>query len=718
MVKNKCYCILLLSIIGNIFGYSQQTLLSGMDKLNWEKVMPGVWKATIGETKLNALDYADAPKVEALKTLGEAAFPFNKENTLSQKTPTRIGIRLPLEKEEKIYGLGLEFEGINRRKNVYTLKVDHYGGVKGYTHAPVPFYVSSKGYGVLINAPQRVKIHVGIGNRKDSNLPTAIDRTTGKNWAARPLSDAVEANVIGTGLEIFVFGGDSPLEAVQRYNLFCGGGALPPKWGLGFWHRVHTKSSDEAIYQEIADFKKNNFPVDVIGLEPGWQNFAYPCSYDWDETRFPNPTKFVNTLSQKGIKVNLWENPYVAPTSTMFEAIQPYTGSHTVWLGEVPDYTIPEAQKVLLNHHQKSHLGIGVSGYKFDEVDGYDFWLWPDHATFPSGNDAVEIRQLYGLILQDLFQDHLKKQNKRTYNLVRSSYAGASSKNSVIYSDYYNHKEYVTALANSSMAGILWTPEIRSAKSAEEWIRRFQTVCFSPLMMLNAWSSGKKPWSFPEVTDAVRDVIQLRKRLLPYLYTAFYAYQQKGIPPFRAMILENGFDAKEVVTGGQLDGVANPYAEQKKLEVTDQYMMGPSILVAPVFTGETSRKVVLPKGNWYDFYTGKLVGNGQTITIQTKLEQIPLFVKDGGIIPMIGEGEDLNANNPKLEVRHYGQQENEYTLYNDDGASFDYEKAEFTLMELTVKRKKNGQFNGNCEASRNQQFRYKKTTWKWMTEAK
>lgn len=688
-----------------------------MERISWEKVLPGVWKASIGELQLNALDYTSPPKTDAIEKLGNAPFPFDRSQTYHHKTPTRIGIRLPLEEQEKIYGLGLEFQGINRRKQVYTLKVDHYGGVKGYTHAPVPFYISSKGYGVLINSPQRVKIHVGVSNRKDSQLPALVDRTTGGNkWAARPLSDAVEASALGTGMEVYIFTGKTVLEVVQRYNLFCGGGVLPPKWGLGFWHRVHTQSSDQDVYQEIADFKKYNFPLDVIGLEPGWQNFAYPCSYDWDESRFPNPGNFVQTLKQQGVKVNLWENPYVAPSSSMYPSIKPYTASHTVWLGEVPDYTLPKAQQILLQHHQKKHLDLGVSGYKLDEVDGYDVWLWPDHATFPSGHDAVEVRQLYGLILQHVLQEHLRKQNQRTYNLVRSSYIGASDKSAVIYSDYYKHKPYVTALANASLTGLLWTPEIRSANSAEEWIRRFQTVCFSPLMMLNAWYSGTKPWSFPEVTDRVREVVVLRKRLLPYLYTAFYDYQKSGIPPFRAMVLEQGFTAKEQLTAGQLDGVDNPYAEQQRLEVTDQYMMGPSLLVAPIFTGEESRTVVLPKGKWYNFYSGQYVGNGETITVSEQLEQIPLFVKDGGIIPMIAEGEDLNGTTPKLEVRHYGNKTNNYLLYNDDGVSYDFENGSYTITKLEVDRQKSGELQGKrTPQTTNQDFNYGTVSWKWMT---
>jgi len=713
LLKSKLLLGLLIICCSN--GYPQNTLISEMDDLKWEKVMPGIWKASFGEMGLNPMDYANSSKTDAIKELGDAPFPFDKDSSHSLLTTNRASIRLPLSETEQIYGLGLEFEGMNRRSNVYSLKVDHYGGTKGYTHAPVPFYISSKGYGVLINSSKRVKIHVGVGNRKDSNIPVPIDRTTGENWSSRPLSDAVEASVQGDGMEIYIFSGQTTLEVVQRYNLFFGGGIIPPKWGLGFWHRMHTESSDKDVLKEIQDFEEHDFPLDVIGLEPGWQSFAYPCSYDWDSTRFPNPKNFVQTLDKKGIKVNLWENPYVAPTSTMYDSISPYTGSHTVWLGEVPDYTMPEAQKVLLNHHKKNHLDFGVSGYKFDEVDGYDVWLWPDHATFPSGNDAVEIRQLYGMMMQDMFDAHFKKQNQRTYSLIRSAYIGASNHNFVLYSDYYDHKGYVTALANASLSGLLWTPEIRNANSAEEWIRRFQSVCFSPLMMLNAWSSGKKPWSFPEVTDMVRNTIELRMKLLPYLYTAFYDYNQKGIPPFRAMVLENGYNTQETLAEDELDDAKNPYAEQKRLEVTDQYMMGPSILVAPVFTGQKERDIVLPKGNWFDFYTGEYAGNGETITIQTKLEQIPLFVKDGGIIPMLSSV-DKNESDQTLEVRHYGSKENTFLVYNDDGISYDYERGEYALTELKVIKNKKGQLKGSSKALKNNKYNYGNIVWRWITK--
>jgi alpha-glucosidase (family GH31 glycosyl hydrolase) len=175
----KSNLLVLLLLFGST-GHAQTTLISEMDELKWEKVMPGIWKTSVGTIGLNPMDYTNAPKTDAIKELGDAPFPFAKDASRSLLTPNRASIRLPLNETEQIYGLGLEFEGINRRSNVYTLKVDHYGGIKGYTHAPVPFYISSEGYGVLINSSKRVKIHVGVGNRKDSNLPGRIDRTTEK----------------------------------------------------------------------------------------------------------------------------------------------------------------------------------------------------------------------------------------------------------------------------------------------------------------------------------------------------------------------------------------------------------------------------------------------------------------------------------------------------------------------------------------------------------
>ena len=175
-------------------------------------------------------------------------------------------------------------------------------------------------------------------------------------------------------------------------------------------------------------------------------------------------------------------------------------------------------------HFKKELLDIGVSGFKIDEVDGYDQWVWPDNASFPSGLDGETMRQIYGTLVQKWSHELYKEKNERTYGLVRASNAGASSFPYVIYNDYYRHEDFITALINSSFCGVLWTPEVRKSGTPEEWLRRMQTVCFSPMAMINAWADGTKPWSFPEVYEQCQDVAFLRMQLLPYIYTTFANY--------------------------------------------------------------------------------------------------------------------------------------------------------------------------------------------------
>ena len=211
-----------------------------------------------------------------------------------------------------------------------------------------------------------------------------------------------------------------------------------------------------------------------------------------------------------------------------------------------------------------------------------------------------------------------------------------------------------------------------------------QTVCFSPLAMLNAWADGTKPWSFPEVTKQVNDVAKLRMQLIPYLYTAFADYAFYGTPPTRAMNLIEGYTAETKVIAGKLDGTDNPYALATRKEVKDQYMVGDNLLIAPLFTGETERTVILPKGKWYDFYTGELVGESEIIKIKPGLDKIPVYVKDGGIVPMGPALTKIDGKKYPLEIRHYGEKPGTFNLYDDDGETYDYEKGEYVRIALKV----------------------------------
>jgi alpha-D-xyloside xylohydrolase len=479
---------------------------------------------------------------------------------------------------------------------------------------------------------------------------------------------------------------------MRRYNLFNGGGCLPPRWGLGFTQRVATHYSDKDVIEEAKSFREKGFPLDFIGLEPGWQSKAYPCSFEWDPRRFPDPAGFVKQMSEMNIRLNLWSNPYVSPVSPVYHQIKPYTATHTVWGGIVPDLTMKEARDILVQQLLNNQVSLGISGYKIDECDGYDKWLWPDVTLFPSGNSAEQMRQTYALLLQRATMDMFRSINKRTYGLIRASNAGASSFPYVIYNDYYNHQDYITALINSGFCGVLWTPEVRASGSAEEWIRRVQTVCFSPMAMIDAWADKTKPWSFPEVEKEVKEFALLRMQLMPYLYSEFAKYHFEGTPPFRGMNLEKGFTAKTVEETGNTNLGENPYALKVRKEIKDQYMTGEYLLVAPFFTGMKQREVVLPQGKWYDFYTGKLAGEGEIITVEARLDYIPVFVKDGGIIPMMSPRLQAPVAGEKvdIEIRYYGTLPGIYRLYDDDGETFDYEKGAYSWRTIEVKSGKNG----------------------------
>ncbi|WP_394993115.1 TIM-barrel domain-containing protein [Emticicia sp.] len=691
--------------------------------LKWTVVANGVWKVSVGKPETyDLLKAADVkPNLVALTKMDKAVFPLPKNDIFVRFQDGKTYLRFPLERKEQIYGFGLNFQTVHQRGRILRLHADHYGNTdNGRTHAPVPFYVSSNGYGVFINSARYLDVYVGSAVRKDSkNPPELQDRNTDKNWSAKPYSDAVEILVPAQGVEFYVFAGPKPLDAVRRFNLFNGGGCLPPRWGLGFTQRVNRLYTDEDVKKEAQEFEAKEYPLDFIGLEPGWQSKSYPCTFEWDKTRFPDPAKFVKEMSDMGVKINLWTNPYVSPQASIYAKIAPFTASHTIWVGAIPDLSMPQARNILFSKFEKDHINIGVSGYKIDEVDGYDSYLFPDVTTFPSGHSAEQMRQTYGLLVQKYSTEVFHKKNSRTYGLVRASNGGGVSFPYVIYNDNYSHQDFITGLINSGFSGVLWTPEVRASKTSEEWLRRMQTVCFSPMAMINAWASSTKPWSFPDVANDVKALAQLRMQMMPYWYTEFAKYHFEGTPPFRAINLEDGFFQENKKEKGNTSLEENPYEEAIAKEIKDEYMAGEYLLVAPFFTGQTTRKVILPKGKWFDFYTGDYAGDGEVITINSNLGKIPVFVKDGGIIPMMQPMLHAPKANQKvdLEIRHYGQKNSISHLYDDDGETFDYEQGIYSWREIKVERQNDGQLKGTISAPENNKPNtIGNVSWKFMTK--
>jgi alpha-glucosidase (family GH31 glycosyl hydrolase) len=692
--------------------------------LRFVEVAPGVWKATVGTPeRLTLLTAAGAaPKIDALRSMPSPPSPVARGEIQGRVANGKVALRFPLALDEEVYGLGVDFRTMRRTGATFQLHVDHWGGRTGRTHAPVPLYVSTKGYGVFIDSARYVNLNVGTGVRLAAPAkPPVVDRTTGKEkWSSNPRSDSIEALVPAGGVAVYVFAGPTPMDAVRRYNLFAGGGALPPKWGLGFMTRTPTGYSAADALNEVAEFRRRGIPLDMLGLEPGWHDHAYPTSFEWDRVRFPDPKGFLSRLESQNVRAHLWFNPYISPTAPLYKLMLPFAGSHLVWNGIVPDYTLPAARKMFADHLKEKVVGLStraLGGFKVDEVDGYDHWLWPDLATFPSGHDGEQLRQTYGLWIQRLLMDLYRGLNRRTLGQVRGTNGGASSFPFVIYNDNYAFDEYITAVGNSAFAGVLWSPEVRGGEG-EDMLRRTQAVCFSPLALFNGWATSTKLWTHAEAFNHIRDAIALRMRLLPYWYTTFAQYHYEGTPVVRPVPLVAGYAAPGAQIKGQLDATANPYAAGRVLEIKDQYMIGDALLVAPIAPGAKTRTVVLPAGKWFDFYTGGLVGENQKVEVRPALSETPVFVKDGGLVPMIGERFFAPGPNEvlPLEVRHYGEKPGTMAVYDDDGETFDYERGERSWTRLAVEKDSSGAWKGSVSPDPNgKKWRYSNVTWTFMT---
>ncbi|HEV2473367.1 MAG TPA: TIM-barrel domain-containing protein, partial [Chthonomonadales bacterium] len=350
-----------------------------------------------------------------------------------------------------------------------------------------------------------------------------------------------------------------------------------------------------------------------------------------------------------GVKLNLWTNPYLAEGCTLYRSLQGDFGSHLVWMGAVPDILLPDAAAKVQERLLSIGACEGVSGFKVDEVDGTDNWLWPDHARFPSGLSGDAMRSVYGVLWQKLIHEVYRKRNQRTFGLVRGSNGCATRFPFAIYSDSYNHEEYIAACSSAGLAGVLWCGEARDAATAEEWVCRVQAAMLSHVAQLNGWSEHCLPWTYPEVESYVRQAIEFRRAIVPYLYTAYAQYCFDGFPVCRAMCLVDGGDE------------------------TDQYLLGSDLLVAPSTFGRASRSVRLPAGEWFHYETGARAGSNGTIEIAANPAAMPVFVRSGVLIPTVDPSTPPGSSG-RLIVKRYGATPAVGLLYDDDGVSFDYEK--------------------------------------------
>lgn len=631
------------------------------EKSAWKQVHPGVWRATIGvpERFTPVSSRIVPPQTAAFEMLTRVdAIPLPAIE--GQRTARGCMVQLPLRAGEQIYGLGLQFMSFAQRgkKKVTRVNADPKFDT-GDSHAPVPFYVTTKGIGILIDTARYATFYFGDARQRPTHPVNGIAGANPDPNYTHNLQEGDDGQITvdvpnAAGVDVYLFAGPDMLGAVKRYNVFSGGGHVPPEWGLGFWYRPEARATQQSTLALAKEFRDRKIPCDVIGLEAGWQTHAYSCTFVWNSERFPDPAGFMRSATDLKYKVNLWEHSFTHPASPLFPEIAQNSGSYGVWGGLVPDFAGEPAREAFGEYHGKTLIDLGISGFKIDECDNSDYtggWSFPECSAFPSGVDGEQMHSVFGLRYQMTIWEQFRTRQQQTYGLVRSSGALATPYPFVLYSDLYNHRDFIRGLVNSGFSGLLWCPEVRDAVNEEDLIRRLQSVAFSPLAMVNGWYIKSPPWkqlnrkknnanelleNWENLEVRCREIIGWRMQLVPYLTSAFHRYAEDGTPPFRALVL----DAPQ---------------EARLQDVDDQYMIGDRMMVAPMFAGEPNRRVVLPNGSWHDFWTGEALQEGTVLSVPASNERIPVFVKSGSILPWADIG--LYAGAPetrRITARVYG----------------------------------------------------------------
>ena len=459
-----------------------------------QQVHPGVWKFRVGVpekiTPVATRRYpAAVSSFSALPRVAEC--PVRVTGGVS---PRGCLVSIPLAANEAVFGFGLQLQSFVQRGTKKKLRVNADPKMDtGDSPCSGPVLRNyariwrAGGFGPLYHRlcrrkeedRRRRKIR---GSRQRRCHLRGCFPAAYRRLAIGEASEVMVEIPEAQGVEVYVFAGPAMREAVARYNLFSGGGALPPRWGLGVWYRVKSDYSQEEVLQLAAEFRTRRVPCDVIGLEPGWQTHAYSCSFAWS-AKYPDPAALVSKLSEQHFRLNLWEHAFTDPSSPIYAALRGHSGDYEVWGGLVPDFLDPAARRIFSDYHEKTHVALGVSGYKLDECDNSDFtgnWSFPETSRFPSGADGEQMHCLFGQRYQDTLQEIFDRRHTRTYGLVRSSGALAAPYPYVLYSDLYDHREFVRGVVNMGFSGLLWTPELRNAKDTEDLVRAWNLPRFRP----------------------------------------------------------------------------------------------------------------------------------------------------------------------------------------------------------------------------------------------
>jgi alpha-glucosidase (family GH31 glycosyl hydrolase) len=484
-------------------------------------------------------------------------------------------------------------------------------------------------------------------------------------------------------LDIFLVSASDPKTIMSEYARLTGHPEMPPLWSFGYQQSHRTLASREEILSEAKMFRDKKLPCDALiylgtGFCPsGWN--TENGSFEWNKRVFPDPKKMLSELHEEHFKVVL----------------------HAVILTDELHGRAHDPCNV--TRFDEAEAGCYWDAHRKDFAEGVDGW-WPDEGDPLDIKSRLARNQLYWEGPQ------IDRPNERPYALHRNGYAGMQRYASFlwsgdVFSTWETLKTHIPVAINTGLTGIpYWGTDIggfvpTKEFTAELYLRWFQFGAFCPLFRCHGrtWKL-RLPWGWntgdpgpveirnyegaatpdpsqlhdERVEPICRKYLELRYRLLPYLYSAVRECAATGMPILRSLWLHYPDDPKAVACG-------------------DEYLWGKDILIAPVVEkGATSRQVYLPQGGWYDFWTGDRVEGGREITRPVNLETIPIYVRAGAVVPFgpVKQFVEEKSDQP-LSISIYPGSNGSFLLYEDDGKSFNYRKGEWmgTQMEWNDERR-------------------------------
>ena len=514
--------------------------------------------------------------------------------------------RLDLGVGETVYGLGERFTALVRNgQTVETWNRD--GGTSTeQAYKNIPFYMTNRGYGVLVNHPQCVSFEVG--SEKVSKVQFSVESEY---------------------LEYFVIDGPTSKAVLDRYTRFTGRPALPPAWSFGLWLTTSfTTNYDEATVNSFIDgMAERNLPLHVFHFDCFWMKAFQWCDFEWDPLTFPDPEGMIRRLKAKGLKICVWINPYIGQKSPVFKELQEKgyllkrpDGSLWQWDKWQPglaiyDFTNPDACKWYADK-LKGLVAMGVDCFKTDFGERI-----PTDVQWFDGSDPQKMHNHYAYIYNELVWNVLKDTvgEEEAVLFARSASVGAQKFpvhwGGDCYANYESMAESLRGGLSIGLSGFgFWSHDIGGFEddgSADLYKRWVAFGLLSSHSRLHGSSSYRVPWNYDEeACEVLKYFTELKWKLMPYIYSLAQTAHEKGLPVMRPMHMQ--------------------YPKDRNCAYLDQqYMLGDRILVAPVFSSDGKQDFYLPEGNWVHLLTKEPAQGNQWHTGTFDYFSLPLYVREG-----------------------------------------------------------------------------------------